>query len=102
METTKKPLPRSADEIVTRAWHVVMANGGDVTVTAHRCTIRDGVLLFRNAPPPSEEERSLILVRAFGREAWDDCALIDTPHAPAVQRPASAGIGTLNHGLQCR
>jgi hypothetical protein len=73
---------------VTRAWHVIMANGGDQTVTAHLCRVLSGVLLFINYTPHDEANR--VLVRAFSPNAWRDVDLVDTPHAAVIQL-ASAG-----------
>lgn len=68
-----------------RSWHIILANGADETVTAHDCTIYEGVLRFTSPPthhPP--DDLSSILIRAFGPQAWHDVGLVDLSH----MRPA--------------
>lgn len=66
-----------------RAWHVVTANGGDQTVTAHHCdVIHGGILSFTTS---LSETSGLILVRAFAATAWQDVTLVvDLPHLSSL------------------
>jgi len=64
-----------------RAWHVIGNNHGDTTVAAHACSTYEGVLTFARRDPTSHD---FIVVRAFNRQAWQDCELVDTTSSPEV------------------
>jgi hypothetical protein len=76
---------------VIRAWHVLTRAGGGQTVAAHQCSIRNGVLSFRNQSPTNEQE--MVVVRAFAMDAWSELDLIDTPVTAAVQVRSVSGLG---------
>jgi hypothetical protein len=58
-----------------RAWHVIMNNGADQTITAHECDIFGGVLAFSTAFARADD---FVVVRAFAPGAWQDVDLVDT------------------------
>jgi len=71
-----------------RAWHIVMANGGDATVTAHSCESSSGVLEFFNREvAPDDYFGPGLLVRAFAPAAWQDVELVDVPTVPSDASP---------------
>ena len=70
--------------LVTRAWHVLMTNGGGETIVAHQAQVRSGVLSFRNRPKP---EHKNVLVRAFAPHVWLEVNLVDTPASGPVHLP---------------
>jgi len=90
MAAQRKPAaiwsPHPEPPPIARAWHIYKNDGLGETVVANACLIFDGVLSFYNVLPTPD----YILVRAFPVRAfqsgrWDDCVLVDTPYAPAVQ-----------------
>lgn len=88
MAASKKKPQRASRNLnlpAMRAWHVIMANGGDTTIAAHDLDIYSGVLSFSNETPLVPGHYTI--VRAFGPNAWHDVELVDTKVTPVHLPP---------------
>jgi hypothetical protein len=73
--------------VAPHAWHVVLANGADATITAHEAECECGALTFYDRELDSQIRYDRTLVRAFAATAWSEVELVVVPAAP---EPADA------------
>jgi len=71
-----------------RAWHVIMANGADQTVTAHDLDNFGGTLSFTTHQYSGDDRP--VIVRAFAPAAWRDVELVPTDDNVPICQPVQS------------